>query len=72
MVLAGDAIKYAKEAINRQCDTAFDTVAAGTKTIETILAMADRIVPGHFPELIKTPDGRFTWEEAAELPLLIR
>ena len=50
---------------------AFDTIAAGTTTIERILDMADRIVPGHFPELVKH-DGRFTWEEAAEFPLMVR
>ena len=50
---------------------AFDTISAGTKTIGRILDMADRIVPGHFPELIKR-DGQFTWDDEAELPLLVR
>lgn len=71
VVLAGDAIKYAKEAVARRCDMAFDTQIAGTESIGRILAMADRIVPGHFPELIKR-DGRFEWDEPAELPLLVR
>lgn len=71
VVLAGDAIKYAKEAIAGRCDMTFDTVAAGTSTIRHILAIADRIVPGHFPELVKR-DGAFVWDEPAELPLLIR
>lgn len=71
VVIAGDAIKYAKEAINAACDMAFDSAAAGTRSIERILAMADRIVPGHFPELIRTATG-VTWTDAAELPLLIR
>lgn len=71
VVIAGDAIKYAKEAINAACDMAFGGAAAGTRSIERILAMADRIVPGHFPELIRTEKG-ITWTEAAEFPLVIR
>jgi hypothetical protein len=47
---AGDAIKYAKEAVTRKCDMAFDAIETGTRTIERILDSADRIVPGHFPE----------------------
>lgn len=71
VVIAGDAIKYAKEAITCRCDMAFDTIEAGTETIERILGMADRIVPGHFPELIKQ-DGIFVWEDTAELALIVR
>jgi len=71
VVIAGDAIKYAKEAINAACDMAFDSAAAGTRSIERILEIADRIVPGHFPELIRTETG-VTWTDAAEFPLLIR
>lgn len=71
VVLAGDAIKYAKEVMAQRCDMAFDTPEAGTATIRRILKMADRIVPGHFPELIRDGDS-WTWAEAAELPLLIR
>jgi glyoxylase-like metal-dependent hydrolase (beta-lactamase superfamily II) len=72
VVIAGDAIKYAKEAILAQCDMAFDTKAAGTATIQRILAMADRIVPGHFPELVKTATGTFSWESEMPLNLLVR
>jgi N-acyl homoserine lactone hydrolase len=71
VVIAGDAIKYAKEAIAGRCDMVFDTAEAGAATIRHILAIADRIVPGHFPELVKR-DGVFVWDEPAELPLLIR
>lgn len=71
VVLAGDAIKFAKEAIDRRSSMVFDTDAASRKSIENILEIADRIVPGHFPELIKTETG-FTWEEPAELGLVIR
>ena len=71
VVVAGDSIKYAKEALTRRCDLAFDAVETGTATIERILAMADRIVPGHFPELIKR-DGVFVWDDAAAFSLLVR
>lgn len=71
VVIAGDAIKYAKEVINRRCDMAFDAIETGTATIDRIVAMADRIVPGHFPELIRKGDV-FTWEEPAEFPLIVR
>lgn len=72
VIVAGDAIKYIKEAILRGCDMAFDTIETGTKTIERILHEADRIIPGHFPELIKQPNGQFSWDEPAPFELLVR
>ncbi len=71
VVLAGDAIKYAREAIARESDMVFDTAANANASIERILATADRIVPGHFPELIKTERG-FLWDEPAPFELLVR
>ena len=72
VVIAGDSIKYAKEVVNCRCDMAFDTVERGTQSIRKILDMADRIVPGHFPELIHTEGDTFTWEDGVEFPLVIR
>ncbi|MCK5749876.1 MAG: MBL fold metallo-hydrolase, partial [Oricola sp.] len=72
VVVAGDAIKYVKEAILARCDMAFDTIEAGTASIQRILAMADRIVPGHFPELVKQENGAFSWDSEASLDLVIR
>jgi N-acyl homoserine lactone hydrolase len=72
VIVAGDAIKYAKEAILKRCDMAFDEVDVGTRTIKRILERADRIVPGHFPELIRQPDGSFIWEDPAPFELLVR
>lgn len=72
VVVAGDAIKYAKEAVMRRCDTGFDAPEVGNKTIIGILDRADRIVPGHFPELTRLPNGAFGWEEAAAFDLLVR
>lgn len=72
VVVAGDALKYAKEAITRRCDMAFDRIEVGTASIQRILSMADRIVPGHFPELIRQDDGAFSWSEEAAFNLLVR
>ena len=72
VVIAGDAIKYVKEVIICRCDMAFGTVGQGTASIERILSTADCIVPGHFPELIKQPNGTFVWDEAAHFHLLVR
>lgn len=72
VVIAGDAIKYPKEVIGRRCDMAFDTLEAGTRSIERILAIAERIVPGHFPEMVRQPDGTFLWQDAASFELLVR
>ena len=71
-VVAGDAVKYVKEVILQQCDMAFDTLEAGTESIARIIAKADRIVPGHFPELVRQRNGAFSWDEAAPFKLLIR
>ena len=72
VIVAGDAIKYVKEAILRTCDMAFDEVATGTATIGHILDRADRIIPGHFPELIRQGDGAFAWDENASFDLVVR
>jgi len=72
VIIAGDAIKYAKEAILKRCDMAFDEIDVGTRTIQRILDLADRIVPGHFPELIRQADGSFVWEDSAPFELLVR
>jgi glyoxylase-like metal-dependent hydrolase (beta-lactamase superfamily II) len=72
VVVAGDAIKYAKEAVARCCDTAFDTIEHGTESICKILDRADRIVPGHFQELIRQKDGAFGWQDMAPFELYLR
>lgn len=72
VIIAGDAVKYAKEAIMARCDMAFDTIEAGTQSIQRILQTADRIVPGHFPELIRLENGAFSWNDSAEFNLLVR
>jgi glyoxylase-like metal-dependent hydrolase (beta-lactamase superfamily II) len=71
VVLAADAIKTAREALEARCDLAFDTLEAGSATIRRLLDLADRIVPGHFPELTRTDAGSWTWTPA-RLPLVLR
>lgn len=72
VILAGDAIKYPKEAIMERCDNAFDSIDSGTKSIQRILGNADRIVPGHFSELIRQENGAFSWNEGSEFNLILR
>ena len=74
VVLCDDAIEYAKAVMAPEPEPELDYALAGNDaaaaTIDRILAMADHIVPGHFPEMIKR-DGRWTWEEPAALTLLV-
>lgn len=71
IVLAGDAIKYPKEVIAEGSDLVFDTPANATASIRKICGQADVIVPGHFSQLFRR-DGRWLWDEAAPLELLVR
>ena len=71
VVLTADSLKGPKEALTGNPDQCYDTPEAGAKTIQHIVTIADRIVPGHFSELIKR-DGVLVWEEPGELHLLIR
>ncbi|MCP1674846.1 glyoxylase-like metal-dependent hydrolase (beta-lactamase superfamily II) [Natronocella acetinitrilica] len=72
VVIAGDAIKYPKETLTGRCDMAFDRVERGTASIARIMQIADRIIPGHFPEIYKVGDNRYAWDEGAEFNLVIR
>ncbi|VCU71449.1 N-acyl homoserine lactonase [Pigmentiphaga humi] len=71
VVLAGDAIKYPKEVIAEGSDLVFDTAANATASIRNICGQADVIVPGHFSQLFRR-NGRWLWDEAAPLELLVR
>ncbi len=71
VVLAGDALKFPKEVLACKSDLAFASPEDDTKTIKHIASIADRIVPGHFMEMIKR-DGVFVWEDPAEFVLQIR
>lgn len=71
VALAGDAIKYPKEALAGRPDMAFGAPEAGAASIAALLARAGRIVPGHFPELT-VREGAVTWAEPARLRLVAR
>ena len=71
VIIAGDAIKYLKEVIVQQSDLLFGTAEDSLDTIGGILERADRIIPGHFPELIKGDNG-FAAQESAEITLVVR
>lgn len=71
VVLAGDAIKFPRELMTCQCTHAYDLPERGSASIRMITGMADRIVPGHFSELIRA-DGGFTWDEDCRLELVVR
>lgn len=71
VVLAGDALKHAREMLAGRSDMVFDREADSGATIRGLLAMADRIVPGHFPELVRR-DGAFVWDQPADVHLVIR
>ncbi|NBQ40287.1 MAG: MBL fold metallo-hydrolase [Alphaproteobacteria bacterium] len=70
-VLAGDAIKFPKEALRRRVDHSFDTPEVAAKSIDTIMRMADVIVPGHFPTIYKEGDS-ITWDDCQSFPLVMR
>lgn len=71
VVLAGDAVKYAREVIAGVSDMCFATVEESRRSIARICDGADVIVPGHFPELFRR-DGRWIWEENATIELNLR
>ena len=71
VVLAGDAIKYPKEIIQKNSDTAYTKEGTAKASIEKIMDMADIIVPGHFNELCRCEE-HFVWEKDSELTLISR
>lgn len=71
VIVAQDAIKFPKEALNARVDHAFDTHERASETVRNLLAIADRIIPGHFVEMYKE-NGRFTWNDVMEFPIIIR
>jgi glyoxylase-like metal-dependent hydrolase (beta-lactamase superfamily II) len=71
VVLAADALKTPKEALSRRSDMSFLSDEDSTRTIEKLLSIADRIVPGHYAELILR-DGVWVWEDPMPLELIFR
>lgn len=71
VVVAQDAVKFPKEALNQRVDHAFDTQERAAATIKMLLPLADRLIPGHFMEMYRE-NGTFTWDDTMEFPLVIR
>ncbi|WP_186444983.1 MBL fold metallo-hydrolase [Mesorhizobium sp. J18] len=71
VTLAGDAVKFPREAIRMKADHSFDTKEVASQSIRTIMEMSDVVVPGHFGELFKE-DGRVVWEAIQPLNLIAR
>lgn len=71
VVIAQDAIKFPKEALNARVDHAFDTQERASETIRMLLPLADRLIPGHFMEMYRA-DGTFTWDDTMDFNLLVR
>ncbi|MBU1671292.1 MAG: MBL fold metallo-hydrolase [Actinobacteria bacterium] len=71
VVLAGDAIKIYSEVVTKRSSMPFGSEEDASASISNILSLADRIVPGHFPELVRHGDS-FVWEDPGELDILIR
>jgi hypothetical protein len=71
VVVAQDAVKFPKEALNERVDHAFDTQERAAATIKMLLPLADRLIPGHFMEMYRE-NGTFTWDDTMEFPLVIR
>lgn len=71
VALAGDALKTSKEALSRRADMSFLSDADSTRTIDKLMSLADRIVPGHYAELIRR-DGVWVWDDPMPLELIFR
>lgn len=71
IVIAGDAIKIARELLSEEVSMEFDSEKRGSNTIKKIKERADRIIPGHYPEFRRTDEG-WTWDDPQPLGLVFR
>jgi N-acyl homoserine lactone hydrolase len=72
VVLAADALKTAREATTGIPDMEIDPQKRGKASIQEILKRGRTIVPGHFPTIHCSEDGKLSWSDIQEMPLLIR
>lgn len=72
VVLAADALKTAREALSGIPDLEFDPQKRGKDAIQEVLRRGKIIVPGHHPTLYKDANGKLSWTDLQEMPLLIR
>ncbi|WP_417275987.1 MBL fold metallo-hydrolase [Castellaniella sp.] len=71
VVLAGDACKTYRELAGGHSASEFDPHTRSAQTLAWIADNADVVVPGHFPELRRTPAG-WMWDEPMRLELIVR
>jgi N-acyl homoserine lactone hydrolase len=69
--LAGDAVKFPREAILGRADHSFDTKENAARSIKTIVEMSDIIIPGHYGTLFKE-NGHIIWSDTQKLNLIAR
>lgn len=71
IVLAGDSVKTLRDMTERRVDLEFDEQHRSAATIEMLAERFDVIIPGHAPELRRTPHG---WSQKGvnKLELVIR
>ncbi|MDB5592810.1 MBL fold metallo-hydrolase [Enterovirga sp.] len=71
VTIAGDAIKFPREAVLGRVDHAFAPKEVASRTIREIVEMSDVIVPGHFPTLRKE-NGTIVWDDVQRITLISR
>lgn len=71
VVLAGDACKTYRELATLSAANEYDPDRQSSKTLQWIADNADIVVPGHFPELHRTPHG-WIWDQPSTLELIVR
>ncbi len=71
VVLAGDACKTYREMATLTVANEFDPERRSSQTLRWISENADIVVPGHFPELHRSPGG-WIWDKPSTLELIIR
>jgi len=71
IVLAGDACKTYRELVTYTVESEFDPQQRSAATLKWIATHADVVVPGHFAELHRSPNG-WTWESPTHLDLIVR
>ena len=71
VVIAGDACKTYRELAQATSANEFDPAHRSAATLRWIASHADIVVPGHYPELRKTPTG-WVWDEPTRIELIVR
>lgn len=71
VVLAGDACKTYRELATLSSANEYDRERRATQSLQWIADNADVVVPGHFPELRRSPGG-WIWDQSSRLELIVR